>query len=180
MYNMQAKKTYYKGIWFKSSLEQKVAEALDNLGIDWGYEDHKLVDDRFEFGCYTPDFYLPEMSTFIEVAGNWDYRHQKQAIVFHKVMEEAGSPVLDLETFDDCEDTVIYINIDGDGNINDIRSNGNLITKDLFISQCSKCGRYSFMSNCGWWKCHRCGAYDGNSYLHLPNVNLFNAAKETR
>lgn len=59
----------YKGIWMRSSWEREYAEHLDSKEIKWEYE-----PKRFSLGegtTYTPDFYLPEIETYVEVKGYW-------------------------------------------------------------------------------------------------------------
>jgi hypothetical protein len=58
----------YKNIRFHSSWESKYAEHLDELNIKWKYE-----PKAFDLGetTYTPDFYLPETDTYVEIKGWW-------------------------------------------------------------------------------------------------------------
>lgn len=60
------KKWFYKDIWFRSSWEMKFARYLDNLKIEWNYES-KTFDTSF--GHYTPDFWIPNWNSFVEVKG---------------------------------------------------------------------------------------------------------------
>ena len=78
---IKAKKTLYKGIWFKSNLEARVAEAFDKLQVEWSYEHMCFKDFRFHGGQYTPDFYLAKQDLYVEVAGVWDERHVDNARV---------------------------------------------------------------------------------------------------
>jgi hypothetical protein len=57
--------TRYRGYRFRSRLEARWAVFLDALGIEWGYEveGYHLPDGQM----YLPDFWLPEVETFIEV-----------------------------------------------------------------------------------------------------------------
>lgn len=55
-------------LWaFKSGLEHKVAVLLDGHELAWAYEPHTLLlsDGR----RYTPDFWIDEWATYIEVKG---------------------------------------------------------------------------------------------------------------
>lgn len=52
---------------FRSKFEGKVAAALSEAGVDWEYE-----PTRFLYTItrrYTPDFYLPAVSVYVEVKG---------------------------------------------------------------------------------------------------------------
>lgn len=59
-------------IFFKSSWELKVANYLSSRNIIWEYEKKvfELILDGKET-TYTPDFYIPETNTIIEVKGYW-------------------------------------------------------------------------------------------------------------
>jgi hypothetical protein len=56
----------------RSSWEIKYAEYLDSLNINWGYEvkNFELILSQKET-TYTPDFYLSDNDTFIEIKGYW-------------------------------------------------------------------------------------------------------------
>jgi hypothetical protein len=62
------KRIKYKNILFRSSYEVAYAKYLDKQGIKWLYE-----PKTFDLGntTYTPDFYLPESDTYIEIKGYW-------------------------------------------------------------------------------------------------------------
>lgn len=53
-------------VWMRSSWEVKVAEYLTFLGLKWYYEYEWL---KVEDMSYLPDFFLPELSLYIEVKG---------------------------------------------------------------------------------------------------------------
>ena len=59
--------TDYTGLQFRSKLEARWAVFLDHLRIEWVYE-----PQRFHHGncSYLPDFYLPNLKTWIEVKGS--------------------------------------------------------------------------------------------------------------
>jgi len=62
------KRDYYKNILMRSSYEIIYAKYLDKNEIKWKYE-----PKTFDLGktTYTPDFYLPESDTYVEVKGYW-------------------------------------------------------------------------------------------------------------
>ena len=79
--NFYSKVYHGKGIWYetsskkiflRSSWEHKYAQYLDRLNIKWEYEPKYFtlfIDNK---ACtYTPDFYLPDIDTFIEIKGYW-------------------------------------------------------------------------------------------------------------
>lgn len=59
---------YYKNIWMRSSWEIKFAKWCDKNNIKWLYEPR-----TFDLGncTYTPDFYVPIYSAYIEIKGWW-------------------------------------------------------------------------------------------------------------
>lgn len=59
--------TTYKGVRFASSLEADWAKTLDGLRIVWQYEPEGLVLPGGAW--YRCDFYLPRVSTWLEVKG---------------------------------------------------------------------------------------------------------------
>ena len=56
---------------FANQAEVECARILDFHGIAWEYEPHSFVLERDESGrvleAFTPDFYLPEQDTYLEV-----------------------------------------------------------------------------------------------------------------
>ena len=60
----RAIETIYRGYRFRSRTEARWAVFFDAAGIEWQYE-----AEGFELNGarYLPDFYLPELKTFIEV-----------------------------------------------------------------------------------------------------------------
>lgn len=54
----------YKGVLFRSRLEARWAAVFDHFEIKWVFE-----PDMFETpaGGYLPDFYFPDMNTYVEV-----------------------------------------------------------------------------------------------------------------
>ena len=62
---MKAIETRYKGYRFRSRLEARWAVFFDALSIVWEYEPEGF---EFEDGTrYLPDFYLPDLRTYVEV-----------------------------------------------------------------------------------------------------------------
>ncbi len=57
--------TRYKGYRFRSRLEARWAVFFDAMGIKYEYE--KEGYDLGKAGWYLPDFWLPEMKTFLEI-----------------------------------------------------------------------------------------------------------------
>jgi hypothetical protein len=64
MRSIEPIKSIYGGRTFRSKLEAKAAAWLDKNGFNWIYEPDSFVCNGV---IYTPDFYLPEIDTLIEV-----------------------------------------------------------------------------------------------------------------
>jgi hypothetical protein len=75
------KRIKYRDIWMRSSWEVAYAKYLDKQGTKWQYE-----SKTFDLGntTYTPDFYLPETDTYIEIKGYWNERSKWVFPLFKK------------------------------------------------------------------------------------------------
>jgi hypothetical protein len=75
------KRIKYKGIKMRSSWEIAYAKYLDKNKIKWQYE-----PKTFDLGdtTYTPDFYLPETDTYVEIKGYWRDDAKKKFKMFQK------------------------------------------------------------------------------------------------
>lgn len=80
---------YYKGYWFRSTLEYVYAKYLEYKGIAWDYESHTYTLTGGE--RYTPDFFL-EGGKIIEIKGAFNLATDKPRI--DKCIAEFG---IDLE-----------------------------------------------------------------------------------
>jgi hypothetical protein len=71
----------YKGIKMRSTWEVKYAKWLDKQGTKWQYE-----SKTFDLGntTYTPDFYLPETDTYVEIKGWWRDDAKEKFELFRK------------------------------------------------------------------------------------------------
>ncbi|MDP9144408.1 MAG: hypothetical protein M3N43_06890 [Actinomycetota bacterium] len=65
----------YAQTLFRSTLEADWAATLDHLAIAWEYEPEAVQLPSGDY--YRPDFYLPEMATWLEVKGPHDERIDK-------------------------------------------------------------------------------------------------------
>jgi hypothetical protein len=61
---MKAIETSYRGYRFRSRVEARWAVFFDSLGVKWQYEPEGFNIDGV---YYLPDFYLPDLSYFVEV-----------------------------------------------------------------------------------------------------------------
>ena len=62
--NIRAIETAYRGYRFRSRMEARFAVLFDAAGIAWQYEHQGVNLDGVR---YLPDFYLPELKTYVEV-----------------------------------------------------------------------------------------------------------------
>lgn len=53
--------TLYSGVQFKSRIEARFAEYLDEKKVQWKYEPY------WKWGSYQPDFYLVQFDLYIEI-----------------------------------------------------------------------------------------------------------------
>jgi hypothetical protein len=65
----------YRGVRFRSTLEADWACTLDAYRVAWQYEPEAIQLPSGEF--YRPDFYLPEIRSWLEVKGPHDERINK-------------------------------------------------------------------------------------------------------
>lgn len=65
---IKAIETEYAGCRFRSRLEARWAVFFDHLQIEWEYEPQGYES---ESGRYLPDFWLPELHTWVEVKGQF-------------------------------------------------------------------------------------------------------------
>ena len=81
---LHSKKVKYKNIYMRSSWEVKYAKYLDKKGIKWLYE-----SKTFDLGetTYTPDFYLPESDTYIEIKGYLRKNSKNKIRLFNKLFK---------------------------------------------------------------------------------------------
>lgn len=165
------KRTLYRGTWFKSNLEARVAESLDALEIEWEYETVCLRGAKYPYGQYTPDFWLPELHAHVEVTGRIDEKHLSNALA---ACDDLGveNPDMDLSCEEQAhpsdEHPVFYL-LDGEGYLRDPRA----VDDDLQFMACG-CP-LPVINPAGEWTCPYCGA-SGNRMLG-GDANLFDLAR---
>lgn len=136
--NLFGIETYYKGIKMRSKLEAKFAVFLDALKINWMYEPKSFVLSNGI--TYIPDFYLPELNTWVEVKGK---------------IEEHNKKVSSLFTSENKQELLIISNNKG-------LWYSSFGEEDIYIGLCSHCGRYFFCGNMGSYHCRSCNEYEGD------------------
>lgn len=151
---VQAQRDWYNGIEFRSKLESKTAQALDNIGIPYVYEPdgYKLSNGMW----YRPDFYLTDAKQFIECKGVMSSEDSAKVV---GLVEDTGKPVLVL-SYDNAMLITRFWD-DPDGEI--VTYIGNDCGIELGI--CSECRGMWFYSWCDTFKCRCCGEQGGDHHL---------------
>ena len=148
---LNAIKTDYKGIQFRSKLEAQWAKFLDSISMRWVYEPETF---KFSDGTlYMPDFFLPDSKQWFEVKG---VMTEKDKHKIEMLCKESGYDVIigySNGEFEMCDTRLIYVPLAW-------YSKG-----ETYINRCEVCGKLSFMNSIGRWDCQCCGAYDGDGYI---------------
>lgn len=149
---VQAQRDEYKGIEFRSKLESKTAQALDNVGIAWEYEPdgYKLSNGLW----YRPDFWLPDARQFVECKGVMSSTDSAKIV---GLVEDTGHPVLAL-SYDNAM-LVMRAYDASDAGIAAYQGD------DIALTWCASCGKPWFISWSDTYECRNCGAYDGDHHM---------------
>jgi len=145
------KKTYYKSIEFKSRWETEIALFLDKLNIKWEYEPKRFMLSNGIL--YIPDFYLPELKTWIEAKGVIEEHNRKISLIFVNDNKEALiliSPELSY-----------YYGVEWI----DIGDKTGYEDEEVQVGKCSKCNSHYFCSGVGDWRCNKCWGGEGKMDL---------------
>jgi hypothetical protein len=88
----RAIETVYNGYRFRSRLEARWAVFLDNLGVTYEYEGegYSLADGVY----YLPDFYLPQLTCWMEVKGHPIARMDETWRKAYLLAQQAGEHVV--------------------------------------------------------------------------------------
>lgn len=151
---VQAQKDVYKGIEFRSKLESKTAQALDNIGIAWVYEPdgYKLSNGMW----YRPDFWLPNAKQFVECKGKMTERDGAKIC---GLVHDTRFPVLALS----YNNAMWFV---GGYDIPDSLGVAVMNNDDyLFIGECNNCGERYFYTEWGSYRCPCCNYHDGDHTL---------------
>ena len=147
-------RTTYKGIQFRSRLESNIAYFLDKLDIKWQYEPKSFLLSNGNH--YMPDFYLPELKTWVEAKG---------------IIEMAKKQWRDYMTF--CTDLKTELALIGPDfsswfSASKISWGEHTSTSSeewIHVGKCSSCGSYFFCGSFGSYGCRKCGNHDLKFYL---------------
>lgn len=146
---------------YKSKLESVVADWLTNLKIPFVYEPETY---RTKIGNYTPDFYLTQINTYIEVKPKiMDCVKESYTNLLKQFSKEKKADVLLLTPSTEF----IYYEYHATSYINNQETNIPEIWQDndAAIGKCSKCNTIFFTSNVGWYNCRHCNTHKGDHDL---------------
>ena len=158
-----AQEDWYNGIKFRSKLESKTAQALDNIGIRYEYEPdgYKLTNGLW----YRPDFWLPDANQFIECKGVMSSTDSAKIV---GLVEDTGKPVIAL-SYDNAMMVTRFFN--------DPKADITTYTgEDVGLAWCTECGNPRFFAWPDTYKCTCCGAYDGDRYMR-PAFSIASATE---
>lgn len=182
---IKPKATLYGGTRYRSMAEAKTAESLDRLGLDFEYERDAARGPRYVGGQYTPDFWVPGLNAYIEVAGVWDERHKVNTAEFAR---ESGC----LGWYPDGTGYVrspVMVHVDGDGYLHPVLPMGDdeeawrrdaepFHRGGALLLSCRRCGALFMRCVHSACECPSCGFLNGKGSDPSADrrVNLFDAA----
>lgn len=165
----------YKGVEYRSTTESKVAEIFDKYGTKFIYEPEGYSLNGM---LYIPDFYLPEIKTFVEVKGPTNSDLSKPKALLESLCESL--------TEDEKQENwwlpkYIVVIIYSDGTFysaeeteDDIKRQIAMHYKELLFATCFKCNKKYFVGCDRGYACRACGHYEGGSLKNpLEEFNLF-------
>jgi len=150
--------TEYNGTKFKSRLEANVAYFLDGLKIEWQYEPQSFL---LKIGHYMPDFYLPQLRTWIEVKGKID---KKAWQTIQELSKTTKQPII---LFGSREAWFIgetwgfqdFSQLDPKERPKEISVD--IEKQELYVGHCLNCGHWFFCGQIGVYHCRCCGFHNG-------------------
>ena len=146
--------TEYHGTNFKSRIEAEVAQLLDRMKIKWNYEPKSFLLNNGKH--YWPDFYLPDLKTWVEVKGTRqaadDNMETFKMFVFEKKTEMV---VLGY-------DFSLWLSHVPAQWVVCAKNEKNLSEEGLYIGHCSHCGSFFFCGDQGIYHCRKCDKHEGD------------------
>lgn len=165
---LTAKEDWYNGIKFRSVLESKTAQALDNLGIAYQYEPdgYKLSNGMW----YRPDFWLPYAKQFIECKGVMSTEDSAKVC---GLVQDTGVPLVVISY-----ENIMIVTRWNDSDIATYSGD------DVMLGWCKRCGMGYFYAEPGSYRCTACGYHDGDRTVNGPiqivsGTSLFNIGQES-
>ena len=157
--------TTYKGVEMRSKLEAAWAEWFDRHKIKWAYEPEGFDLDGL---WYLPDFWLPEIKTFVEVKGIMDDLDKEKLRRLIPLASERGITVIVGYAPAGLNYHMGYPNWQGE--IPDMTADGSevfahrvLLHNAVDVARCCNCGRVFFRDVEGSWQCQAGCPYSDNA-----------------
>lgn len=189
---IKPKATIYGGTRYRSMAEAKTAESLDRLGLAFEYEQEAARGPRYVGGQYTPDFWVPGLKAYIEVAGVWDERHKVNTAEFAREMDchgwFTGGPG---HVITERLAMPVMVHVDGDGYLHPVLPMGTgddswtpasekFHSTRAMLGTCASCGSLMVCTFYSDLVCPRCGFANGSEtrqeFIDGCHVNIFDAA----
>lgn len=155
---------WHGGTAFRSTLEADWAATLDYLEIRWAYEPRALTLPSRT--VYVPDFWLPEIRTWLEVKG-------EEVPGLGKTHELARAPVCGCDGECDCAERGGVMVIVGRsprfvaGERYGAMRWDDPLSFGSFLARCGRCDGRFWMRAAESFRCRRCGVLDKGSLGHL-------------
>lgn len=154
----------YGGVKMRSKSEAKFAEWCDQHELKWAYE-----PEGFCAGgqSYLPDFYLPEIRTFVEIKPLIFIKECSKmlpiisSVEMHKFsflvidMHPKITPLLFWDSIDACDSSFF---------MEEPRGNSAQQSNEFHINWCCDCKK-PIIVGANSWECKHCGAYRGDGHL---------------
>ena len=169
----------YKEIEYRSKTEARVAEEVfDRYQINFLYETETYILDG---ELYSPDFYLPEIKTFIEVKGAADSDLSKPKKLL-KTLQDQWLNTADVRYPDgkelyqwEWEQPFMVVSIFSDGTFKSVDEEGR---SDLIFTRCLKCAAFFFMNTSALYCCKKCDEW--GKHYGVVDIRYFNLFKNQR
>ncbi len=158
-------RTYYRGIWFRSTLEADWAATFDSLDWYWRYEPEAVQVGDVQYRC---DFHLPTQRVWCEVKGPHNERIEKPAIFSRAI----GADPWDIDT-----PLVVILRPPGPGDVavwEGVPSHGNP-EPNILLATCPECQHHCFFDHNGAWQCRRCRS--GGKFWNGPGGALYESGQ---
>ena len=172
----------YAGVRFRSTLEADWAATLDSLGIVWQYEPEGI---QLPSGAlYRPDFYLPRLSTWLEVKGPLGERLEKTSELAEAVMH--APECTGIRQVDDwsveCGDwwdprQLVIIGEAPTYNEMTFRGAYNNDDNEAGLARCRACNSAFFYLNVRSYRCRACSEGDGDHHLGRVDLSFSRATR---
>ena len=172
----------YAGVRFRSTLEADWAATLSGLEIRWQYEPEGI---ELPSGLlYRPDFYLPQLSTWLEVKGPHNERINKTIELAEAVMHHPDCPQ-DFDPFSNgcskgCWWDPWQLVIIGEAPVADqatfrLANDGD---EAAWLAGCTNCAEVFFCGVSRSYRCRFCSTWEGDHHLTICDTTFKRVLRE--